>query len=237
MISHREVLDHGYVRLLDVMGSDLTVVNAARASFAKRSSWEGDSPGNLRRSDQRLIEFLAKHGHMSPFRHVTLQFEVKAPLMVARQWWKYVVGGDHTMDGWNETSRRYVTGALEFYRPEQWRTAAANRKQGSAGVAGDHPAQLMDDMLARVLNLAVSYYECACELGIAPEQARLLLPMYGLYTSWYWTTSLQGLTHFLNQRLADDAQWEIQQYARAVRDLLDNVWALEHSFKVLLKPS
>src|SRR5690606_21252109 len=105
------VLDKGYVRLVDVMGSDLSVANAARVSFARESTEFDDR-------DERLIRFLAREGHTSPFRHAMVTFEVKAPLMVARQWWKYVVGSDHTMDGWNEVSRRYVDTEPEFYMPE-----------------------------------------------------------------------------------------------------------------------
>jgi thymidylate synthase (FAD) len=122
------VLDNGYVRLVDVMGSDLSVANAARASFAKESS-------QMSTDDARLINFLARENHMSPFRHAFATFEFKAPLLVARQHWKYVVGADHTMDSWNESSRRYVTMDPEFYIPklDEWRLAPDNKKQGSGG--------------------------------------------------------------------------------------------------------
>src|SRR5690625_7623008 len=102
------VLNNGYVRLRDVMGDDRTVANAARVSFDKRTE-------ELDERDERLIAFLAREGHDSPFRHASLQFEVYAPLMIARQWWKYVVGSDHVMDAWNESSRRYITENEEFY--------------------------------------------------------------------------------------------------------------------------
>jgi thymidylate synthase (FAD) len=105
------VLDKGYVRLVNVMGSDLSVVNSARVSYDKEST-------ELSEKDARLIRFLAREGHTSPFRHATLQFEMYAPLMVARQHWKYIVGSDHTMDAWNESSRRYVTEEPAFYIPE-----------------------------------------------------------------------------------------------------------------------
>lgn len=120
------VLDKGYVILHDVMGSDLTIVNAARVSYNKRKE-------ELDLNDEKLIRFLAKHDHTSPFRHATLQFEVYAPLMVARQHWKYVVGSDHVMDAWNESSRRYVTEDPEFYIPkeDEWRSKPENSKQGS----------------------------------------------------------------------------------------------------------
>ncbi|HYF47656.1 MAG TPA: FAD-dependent thymidylate synthase, partial [Acidimicrobiales bacterium] len=121
-----DVLNAGYVRLVDRMGSDLSVANAARVSFAKESAWIEDDDGEfvrrvLAEKDRRLIRFLARNGHTSPFRHAFATLEVKAPLFVARQWWKYVVGSDHTMDGWNEVSRRYVEDEPEFYVPREWR--------------------------------------------------------------------------------------------------------------------
>src|SRR6185437_7973268 len=106
-----DVLDKGYVILHDVMGSDLTVSNSARVSYNKKKEEISDA-------DKRVIAFLAREGHTSPFRHATLQFEVYAPLMVARQWWKYVVGSDHVLDAWNESSRRYITEEPVFYVPQ-----------------------------------------------------------------------------------------------------------------------
>src|SRR5690625_3254458 len=116
------VLNNGYVRLRDVMGDDRTVANAARVSFDKRTE-------ELDEKDERLIAFLAREGHDSPFRHASLQFEVYAPLMIARQWWKYVVGSDHVMDAWNESSRRYITENEEFYVPNanEWRSYQIGR--------------------------------------------------------------------------------------------------------------
>src|SRR5690625_4627941 len=126
------VLDKGYVRLVDVMGSDLTVVNAARVSFDRESK-------ELNDKDINLIKFLAREGHTSPFRHASLQFEVYAPLMVARQWFKHIVGSDHTMDAWNESSRRYITENEEFYIPDpyEWRSYPRDVKQGSGAPIGD----------------------------------------------------------------------------------------------------
>lgn len=206
------VLDKGYVRLVDVMGSDLSVVNAARASFAKESR-------ELAEKDRRLIRFLWEHSHTSPFRHAFMTFEVKAPLMVARQWWRYVVGSDHTMDAWNEASRRYITLEPEFYVPQVWRSAPAHRKQGSGGaLPGDVSAALAEE-LQRIVEAGMAAYDRALEMGVAPEQARLFLPAYALYTTWRWSASLQSVLHFLSQRLADDAQLEIREYARAVYTL------------------
>jgi thymidylate synthase (FAD) len=165
-----------------------------------------------------LIAFLASHGHTSPFRHATLQFEVYAPLMVARQWWKYVVGGDHTMEAWNESSRRYVTEEPRFYVPSycEWRGAATNSKQGSAGHVDIAIGEKWTGILDALVEQGEALYEQAMADGICAEQARLFLPAYGMYVRWYWTASLQSVCHFLNQRLNHDAQAEIQAYAKAV---------------------
>lgn len=210
-----EVLDHGYVELVDHMGSDLSVANSARASFAKRSE-------SFNEADAKLVRFLAREDHSSPFRHASVQFEVKAPLMVARQWWKYVVGSDHTMDGWNEASRRYITMEPEFYvpQPDRWRSAPANRKQGSGDPLDDTYGMSLCDEMRQAIHDGLDRYDKALLGGVAPEQARIFLPAYAMYTNWWWTTSLQGVMHFIKQRVADDAQWEIQQYAIAIRDLV-----------------
>lgn len=208
------VLDKGYVILHDTMGSDQTVVNAARVSFNKRTE-------ELRPQDEKLINFLIKNGHMSPFRHASLQFEFYAPLMMVRQHWKYVVGSDHTMDSWNESSRRYVTDAMEFYIPKQneWRSAPEDKKQGSGEPLEEETGEHLTETLMGVVERACMFYEHALELGVCAEQARLFLPAYGLYLRYYWTASLQSVIHFLSQRLEHDAQKEIQVYAQAVREL------------------
>lgn len=224
----KTVLDRGYVRLVDVMGSDLSVVNSARVSYNKAKD-------ELDNKDERLIRFLAREGHTSPFRHATLQFEVYAPLMVARQWWKYVVGSDHVMDAWNESSRRYITEECEFYipGPNEWRKAPENSKQGSGE---NFPTEFGINFMERLEDHVAEgerLYEYAMNAGVAAEQARLFLPAYGMYVRWYWTTSLQGLSHFLNQRLAHDSQKEIQLYAQAVHEL--SVEKFPVSLKELLK--
>lgn len=210
----KKVLDKGYVRLVDVMGSDLSVVNSARVSYNKAKS-ELDS------KDERLINFLASNDHTSPFRHAMLQFEVYAPLMVARQWWKYVVGSDHVMDAWNESSRRYITEECEFYIPQsdEWRSAPEDSKQGSGEPIDTKVGDFFTLRLNQIIDETEKMYELALEKGICAEQARLFLPAYGMYVRWYWTTSLQGAAHFLNQRLEHDAQKEIQEYAKAVHEL------------------
>lgn len=209
------VLDNGYVRLTNVMGSDLSVVNSARVSYDKEST-------DLSEKDIRLIKFLAREGHTSPFRHATVQFEIYAPLMVARQHWKYIVGSDHTMDAWNESSRRYVTEEPAFYIPQadEWRSAPENSKQGSGDpVSADIGARLTGQLMS-LIEQGEMAYGWAIKNGVCAEQARLFLPAYGMYVRYYWTASLQSVAHFLNQRLAHDSQVEIQEYAKAVYELV-----------------
>lgn len=217
----KQVLDKGYVRLVTQMGSDLTPVNAARVSFNKESK-------ELNERDEKLIEFLIKEGHTSPFRHAMLQFEVYAPLMVARQWWKYIIGSSHQegsqdpMNAWNESSRRYVTETIEFYIPEEdhWRSMPENRKQGSGEALGQLVGSEATKRLLEQIEYGMKNYEWATTQGIATEEARLFLPSaYGLYVRWYWTVSLQALVNFLKQRLDEHAQWEIRQFALAVKEL------------------
>ena len=216
--------DKGYVMIHDVLGTDLTVANAARVSYDKKSE-------TLTDGDKRLIDFLAREGHTSPFRHVLAQFEFNAPLMVARQHWKYVVGssmleatGDN-MDAWNESSRRYITEEPSFYvpQPTEWRLAPENSKQGSGGAVYDVDYLLAEETSERLfehVERSLFLYEKALEYGICAEQARLFLPAYGMYVRYYWTASLQSVCHFLNQRLAHDSQVEIQAYAKAVLELI-----------------
>lgn len=214
-----EVLDNGYVRLVDYMGSDLSVVNAARASFAKESA-------EFSTQDARLIDFLARENHMSPFRHAFMTFEFKAPLMVARQHWKYVVGSDHTMDSWNESSRRYVTMEPEFYIPksDEWRLAPEDKKQGSAGLTDPFTGAMLSDQLMRYIEQGEAYYNLAMESGIAPEQARLFLPAYAMHVVYRWSCSLQSVALFLVQRLEEQAQEEIRLYAEAVLGLIKDLY-------------
>ena len=229
------VLDKGYVTLVDYMGSDLSVVNAARASYAKEKT-------EMEKKDERLIKFLAEHGHMSPFRHATVTFQISAPMMVARQWFKYRIGSSHTADtaemiGYNngdddgfddtlnarnEASRRYITIDTEFYIPKanEWRSKPENSKQGSGEKIDSVMGSIFTWELERYIKMGEKLYEQLMDKGVCAEQARLALPMYGLYTSWRWTCSLAAVAHFLNQRLNNDAQVEIQEYAKAIYELV-----------------
>lgn len=211
MLSRINVLDHGYVRFVDKMGSDLTVVNAARVSFEKEST-------DLSAHDERLLRYLLRNNELSPFRHASIAFEIYAPLMVARQLWKYVVGGDHTVLGWNESSRRYVTEEPVFYvpSPDTWRTAPEHRKQGSAAPLPASQGAQWTTLLTAVIQHGVHSYRAALDAGIAPEIARLYLPAYAMYIRWRWATSLQGVLHMGRERLSHNAQHETAQYAEAL---------------------
>lgn len=171
------VLDKGYVRLVDHMGSDLTVVNAARVSYAKQSR-------ELNERDIKLIKFLAREGHTSPFRHAVVQFEVYAPLMVARQWWKYVVGSAHqegtgdSLEAWNESSRRYITEEPVFYIPaaNEWRSRPENSKQGSGDPVPAESGESFTKELTEYVEQGIALYEKALASGVCAEQARLFFP-------------------------------------------------------------
>jgi thymidylate synthase (FAD) len=212
-----KVLDHGYTRLINNMGSDLDVVNAARVSFNKESS-------SLEPKDVSLINFLVKDKHDSVLRHCILSFEVYAPLMVARQWWKHHIGASSLdgQDGWNESSRRYITEEEKFYipSPKQWRSVPENRKQGSGEAVSEYYGAKYTKRLEMLVKDGYEAYRGALEDGLAPEQARLLLPAYSMYVRWRWTASLNAVLHFLSLRNKDDAQYEIAEYAKAIDKLI-----------------
>ncbi len=213
----QSVLDHGYIKLVNNMGSDLDVVNAARVSFDKEVS-------SLSDKDSKLISFLVKYKHDSTLRHCVMTFEVYAPLMVARQWWKHHIGATmiDEQDGWNESSRRYITEEEQFYIPNamEWRSVPENRKQGSGeAVSADIGAKYLQRLRASV-ERGMSDYKQALADGIAPEQARLLLPAYSMYVRWRWTVSLNGVLHFISLRNKEDAQYEIREYAKAINTIV-----------------
>ncbi|MBA3943806.1 MAG: FAD-dependent thymidylate synthase [Herpetosiphonaceae bacterium] len=220
-----DVLDKGHVELLDSMGSDLTTVEAARVSFNKGATQLGER-------ERKLISYLAEHEHTSPFRHAMVMFRFKAPLFVARQLWKHVIGispefdledrftgfaGGHRDTGWNEASGRYVELRDEFYLPAEWRAQSASNKQGSAGLIEDQAKAAA--VYQAGLDAAYAAYGQLREFGVAKEQARAVLPQ-SIYTSWIWTGSLQAFLHVVDLRTKPDAQWETQQYGFAVRDIL-----------------
>jgi len=226
-----EVLDKGHVELMDHMGSDLTVCNAARVSFNKESEWGLDfdaiarlksCPYNkddvrlLKEKDEKLIRYLAKHNHWTPFAHPQITLRVKAPVSIRTQFFKHKQGFVE-----NEISRRYVSYEPEFYSPT-WRGKPTDgAKQGSEDfVTEETRTNLYDAIYRESCETALHVYNTLIEKGIAPEQARFVLPQ-GMYTEWYWTGSLAAYARFYKQRKDDHAQWEIREYANAVGKIIE----------------
>ena len=205
---------------IDSMGSDLSVVNAARVSFGKKSVWNwskelesGTGNGNtLKEGDTKLINYLAKHKHLSPFGHAFASFHVKAPIFVARQLVK------HKFLRWNEISRRYVDDEPEFYVPEVWRGRSADKKQGSSDedVGGMYESlwdfENADEDYHAHMEESVVFYKHMIEQGVAPEQARMILPQSTM-TEWYWSGSLDAFADMCRLRCATDTQAETRLVA------------------------
>jgi len=209
------------VEILDVMGSDLTVVNAARVSFAGESEEFGSR-------DKKLVRYLAAHGHWTPFAHVQVQLRIKAPVFVARQLVKHQAGLV-----WNEVSRRYVDFVPEFHAPEAWRKRAPNKKQGSLDETLDNDSLLYNsywDLMTKAEDL----YSFMLEKGVAPEQARMVLPQ-SMMTEWYWTGSLAAFARIVTQRLSEDAQYECRVVAEKIDQLLVNHEPISYSWSCLTK--
>lgn len=213
------------VEYIDHMGSDLSVVNAARVSFDKASSWELHPVGHLHpeypyaerlsEKDAKLIAYLAKYNHWSPFAHTSVQLRIKAPIFVARQLVKHQVGGV-----WNEVSRRYVDSEPEFYFPEVWRGRPTDgAKQGSSGVVRSLPGGATPNAVAidSACHVALNCYNMLLEGGVAPEQARMVLPQ-NMQTEWIWTGSVMFFARVCKQRLDPHAQQESQEIAKLISD-------------------
>ena len=197
---------------VDHMGSDLSVVNAARVSFGKKSelfcSDHTLGTYELKVSDTKLINYLAKHKHISPFGHAFASFHIKAPIFVARQLVK------HKFLRWNEISRRYVDDEPEFYTPDVWRGRSADKKQGSEGVSLWNHGQGTGyrDVEYEVMDSIRSLYLDMIDKGVAPEQARMVLPQSTM-TEWYWSGSLDAFSDVCRLRCASDTQEETQKVA------------------------
>jgi len=207
------------VELVDKMGTDLSVVNAARVSYSKSK----DSFDVVK--DDKLIKYLAEHEHWSPFAHASLQFRIKAPIFVARQLVKHQVGLV-----WNEVSRRYVDDAPELYRPDTWRGRPQNSKQGSDGeVKLD---QTIEYNMETTMESCLILYNALLQKGVAPEQARMVLPQ-SMMTEWYWSGTLYAFARVCNLRCKPDTQRETQEVANEI-DRLTNE-AFPRSWKHLRK--
>jgi thymidylate synthase (FAD) len=203
------------------MGDDLDVVNAAKVSFAKESKEFDDN-------SVRLIKYLAKHKHMSPFGHCFASFHVKAPIFVARQLVK------HKFLRWNEVSRRYVDDEPEFYKPDVWRGRSADKKQGSDGVVKLYGVaeQIVDDYVAE----ALTAYQVLLEAGVAPEQARMVLPQSTM-TEWWWSGSLDAFADMCNLRCKPDTQLETRLVANQISDKMRELFPVSwQALRGLLTP-
>jgi thymidylate synthase (FAD) len=203
------VLDHGFVRLDDVMASDLSVVNAARVSFARRKEEMDDS-------DAGLIRFLMRDRHGTPFEHNAFRFHIRAPIFVAREWMRHRVGS------FNEFSLRYAKATEDFYVPEPEDVRSQVGKPGAYTFETVEP-ELADetrDALREVYELAYTTYVRLVEAGVAREVARSVLPV-GAYTEFYWTVNARSLMNFVSLRAAETAQREIRRYAEAVERFLE----------------
>jgi thymidylate synthase (FAD) len=195
-----------FVDLIDSMGTDLTVVNAARVSFGKKKE-------KFEEGDEKLIRYLAEHNHWSPFAHCSLQFHIGAPIFVARQLVKHQVGLS-----WNEISRRYVDTTPEFYEVDKWRGKPVDKKQGSSeeNIEWVNRRTRTGALQLAVENIALTNYKQMLDAGVAPEQARMVLPQ-SLMTEWYWSGTLYAFARVCNLRCAEDAQYE----TRLITDKID----------------
>ena len=214
-----DVLDKGYIEVVDTLGDDLTPVNAARVSFGGRSDKFTDK-------DKRLSKFLIKHKHFSPFRHQHIQIIIKAPEFVMRQWYKHVVGIETTSShvtkdhAWNEISGRYVP-YDEFYEPKEFRKQSEDNKQASDGLIDDQVVATMHWRTAQ--NKTIETYNELLNMGVAREQARSILPLT-VYTKVWWTASFQSVMNFIELRDEPTSQVEIQDYAKVLKQIMLEVF-------------
>jgi thymidylate synthase (FAD) len=225
------VLDKGFVRYVDHMGNDLTVVNAARVSFNKISDWDsepniaGVRERKLSDKDAKLICYLAKNNHWTPFAHPQITLHIKTPISIRAQLGKHQVG--FVM---NEVSRRYVKEEPEYYTPF-WRGAPTNgAKQGSSEFMTGTTMQ--DESYKNLCDDALDTYKELLAAGVAPEQARFALPQ-SMYTEWWWTGSLAGYARVCSLRSDDHAQWEVREYAAAIAKLIEPLFP--YSWKAIYK--
>ena len=216
-----DVLDKGYIEVVDKLGDDLTPVNAARGSFGTKSD-------TFEEKDRKLSKFLIKHKHFSPFRHQHVMMIIKAPEFVMRQWYKHVVGIETTSSSvtkdhaWNEISGRYIP-VQEYYYPEVWRRQSEDNKQASEGELDKLQQKRMTQIYGEYMRQVEMTYERMVEAGMAKEQARIVLPL-SQYTLVYWTASFQSIMNFIELRDEPTAQWEIQQYAKVLKEIMFDVY-------------
>ncbi len=211
------VLDKGFVRLVDYMGDDQRVLQAARVSTGK------DMQKADPEKDRKLLRFMFRKGHTSPFEKVRFEFHAKMPIFVARQWVR------HRMASINEASGRYKEMPEEFYIPKVWRSQSKTNKQGADADFKHVDNVAFSGLITAQCHKAFECYQELMDAGVAKEMARLVLPL-NLYTEWYWTTDLHNLlNNFLYKRLDEAAQWEMRQYADAIYELITPIvpWSVE----------
>ena len=211
------VLDHGFVRLDDAMASDLSVVNAARVSFGRRKD-------EMDEADEGLIRFLMRERHGTPFEHNAFRFHIRAPIFVAREWFRHRVGS------FNEFSMRYARATDDFYVPEPDDVRTQVGKPGSYSFepVADHVAETTREEMRGVYEAAYAAYERLVEQGVAREIARAVLPV-GAYTEFYWTVNARSLMNFVSLRAAETAQREIRRYAEACERFLAETMPVTHA--------
>ena len=212
-----QVLDHGFVRLDDAMADDLSVVNGARVSFARRKE-------EMDESDEGLIRFLMRERHGTPFEHNSFRFHIRAPIFVAREWFRHRVGS------FNEFSMRYAKATDEFYvpAPEDVRSQVGKPGAYSFEPVAEDVAETTREELKAVYEAAYETYERLVELGVARELARCVLPV-GAYTEFYWTVNARSLMNFVSLRVSETAQREIRRYAEACEAFLAEKMPVTHA--------
>ena len=210
-----EVDTYGFVRLVDAMGDDMSVVKAARVSYGNESKGE--------KEDQKLIQYLMKHKHGTPFEHIVFTFHIKCPIFVARQWFRHRIGS------FNEISGRYTELSTEFFVPEAFRENKTDNHQASkmGNFSEDETISMLNEW-NYAIDICESTYHSLLEKGVAREQARAILPM-GIYTEFYWTVNLRSLFNFISLRKANDAQAEMQEYAKTIQLVAEEkaTWCFE----------
>lgn len=208
-----KVLDKGFVHLIESMGNDRGVVQAARVCYRSNGLTDPEK-------DRKLIRYLLDHDHGTPFEHAVLKFHVKAPIFVARQWFR------HRMASYNEVSGRYTEVKDEFYIPEKWRAQDTVNKQGS--IAGDFDHAMIDEATRDHYETSIVLYRRLLGQGVSKEMARMVIPV-NLYTEFYWTINARSLMHFIKLRSEAHAQFEIRQYSNAIFKLFAPImpWTCE----------
>ena len=213
-----KVLDKGFIKLIDKMGNDYSVVEAARVSYGKGRT----TPDR----DKKLIEYLMKHNHGTPFEHVVFKFHVKCPIFVARQWMR------HRIASYNEISGRYTVYEDEWYVPDKPRIPDPKNKQGSKIIKDPELRSKMVSIMEDIMKRSYESYEKLLALGLSRELSRIVLPM-AMYTQFYWTVNARSLMNFLNLRCDSHAQYEIREYAIKIARIFKNTcpWIFEAFLK------